>query len=76
MISPKTLEKLKTVPFLLHYGQPINPTTMHEHRYDLDRQIIQIKIAGIWQDAEEEAKSESVAQTLITCVARETTDDN
>jgi len=75
MNSRKVTLPNDTSPFLLQFGEAMPALAPLEARYDLDRQLTQVRISGLWLDSQAESTSEAQAQTLITCVQRETTDD-
>ena len=65
---------LMALPLLMRFATPLGPTAFHRLRYDSTRQIAQVEVNGQWVDTPD-AEGEFPPSTLITRVARETTDD-
>nr|WP_315229789.1 hypothetical protein [uncultured Albidiferax sp.] len=63
-----------TLPLLMRFAEPLGPTASHRLRYDPARQVAQVEVDGQWIDTPD-AEGDVHASTLITRVARETTDD-
>lgn len=62
------------VPFIFRFAEPLPNCDLYPLRYDAARQISQVLIDGIWQDAPG-SHGDLAATTRITETRRETTDD-
>lgn len=74
MIIDELKENWHMRPFLFRFAEPIPDHATNLLRYDSQRQISQMLIAGNWIDSPD-AAGKPMADTRITRVRRETTDD-
>lgn len=63
-------------PFLLRFGERLQPQSHTHSRQDLLRQITQVEVDGAWVDAVDVHDVILDTGTRLTDVKRETTDDN
>lgn len=62
-------------PFLLRYGERIPSSPVPKVVYDCQQQLVQILIGGAWEEAADCDNDSLWRATLVTCISRETTDD-
>jgi hypothetical protein len=74
MTSEKAHTKQRPVPFIFQFAKPLDGTTARILRYDAQRQLSQVLVDGQWVDGSE-AHNETAAETRLTRVRAETTDD-
>ncbi|MGA2260159.1 MAG: hypothetical protein ABSH28_01850 [Acidobacteriota bacterium] len=67
-------DKRNLIPFLFCFAKPLPDPPSRQLRYDAARQIAQVFIAGEWLDTPD-APDEVIANTKITKIKMETTDD-